>query len=176
MKTPGHISYLPPIATWPIGSDETASLVRVHEWSQTSLGPVEHWARSLRTVVDLALACQFPMAVLWGRDLLQIYNDAYRDLMGGKHPSGLGQPTRECWPEVWKFNEPIYARVLRGEALTFADQVFAISRHGYIEQAHFTICYSPLRGESDTVDGILITAFETTERFRTATILPLRST
>lgn len=126
--------------------------------------------------MDLALACQFPMVVLWGRDLLQIYNDAYRDLMGGKHPSGLGQPTRECWPEVWEFNEPIYARVLGGEALTFADQMFPILRHGYLEQAHFTICYSPLRGESDTVDGILITAFETTERFRTATILPLRST
>ena len=140
--------------------------MRVHEWSQTSLGPAEHWSQSLRTVVDLVLACRFPMIVLWSGDLLQIYNDAYRGLMGDKHPSGLGQPTRECWPEVWEFNKPIYARVLKGEALMFADQMFMISRHGYLEEAHFTLCYSPLRGESGTVEGILVSVFETTQRIK----------
>lgn len=50
----------------------------------------------------------FPMVVLWGPDLIQIYNDGYRIIMGDKHPAGLGQPNRACWPEVWSINGPIY--------------------------------------------------------------------
>lgn len=48
------------------------------------------------------------MVVLWGEQLVQIYNDVYCGIMGDKHPAGLGQPTRDCWPEVWNINEPIY--------------------------------------------------------------------
>ena len=68
-----------------------------HEWAETPLGPVETWSPSLRTAAGIALACEFPMIVLWGEELIQIYNDGYREIMGTKHPGGLGQPTRECW-------------------------------------------------------------------------------
>ena len=36
------------------------------------------------------------MVVLWGEQLIQIYNDAYCDIMSSKHPAGLGQPTEQC--------------------------------------------------------------------------------
>ena len=109
------------------------------------------------------------MIVLWGNDLVQIYNDAYRELMGNKHPAGLGQPTQDCWPEVWKINEPIYARVLAGETLTFEDQLYPITRHGYVEDAYFTLCYSPLRDEAGEIKGVLVTVFETTKERRART-------
>jgi hypothetical protein len=50
---------------------------------------------------------------------VQVYNDTYCELMGVKHPAGLGQPTRECWPEVWHINRPVYERVWEGESLSF---------------------------------------------------------
>lgn len=143
---------------------ETSRLVRAHAWELTPLGPSETWPQSLRSAVDLILGCDFPMVLLWGRELIQIYNDGYRKLMGNKHPAGLGQPTRKCWPEVWHINEPIYARVLAGETLTLEDQLFPITRQGYLEQAWFTLCYSPLRDEQSRVAGILVTVFETTQR------------
>ena len=47
----------------------------------------------IRTVLDSPLA----MCLLWGSDQVQLYNDAYRLVMGGKHPAGLGQPSpRGC--------------------------------------------------------------------------------
>ncbi|MDQ2773440.1 MAG: ATP-binding protein [Acidobacteriota bacterium] len=104
------------------------------------------------------------MVLLWGPALIQIYNDSYRELMGDKHPAGLGQPTRECWPEVWRINEPLYARVWQGEALTFEDQLYPITRHGYLEQAFFTLCYSPVGDETGRSAGVLVTVFETTQR------------
>ena len=100
------------------------------------------------TAAGTVLACDFPMVVLWGADLIQIYNDAYRVLMGQKHPTGLGQPTAECWPEVWHINEPIYGRVFAGETVTFQDGSFRSTRFGMLEDAYFTLCYSPIPDEA----------------------------
>ena len=113
------------------GNGETADLAREFDWSTTSLGPPEDWSLSLKAAAKLTLTAGFPSILLWGPALVQIYNDGYRDVMGNKHPVGMGQPTRECWPEVWDINEPIYARVLEGETLTFSDRLYQITRNGY---------------------------------------------
>ncbi len=155
----------------PGGGGEMAERVRSCDWASTPLGPMEGWSPALRAIADLVLASGFPMIALWGPDLIQIYNDGYRDLMGRKHPAGLGQPTRECWPEVWHINEPIYRRVLEGETLTFEDNLYPIARNGTLEDAWFTLSYSPLRDESERVAGVLVTAFDTTERLRADTQL-----
>ncbi len=148
--------------TWPSQPGMAGELVRTRDWSETVLGPSEHWPDSLRASVDLVLACSFPMVLLWGPSLIQIYNDAYSAIMGEKHPAGMGQSTRECWPESWEFNRPIYVKVQAGETLTFQNQLFPITRHGFQEEAYFTLCYSPLRHSDSAVAGILITVFETT--------------
>ncbi len=151
---------------WITENGEAATLARKLDWSKTCLGPVEGWPDSLRSTVNLVLACSFPMVLLWGEELVQIYNDAYAAIMGKKHPAGMGLPTREVWPEVWEFNEPVYRRVLEGETLTFENQLFPITRQGFREDAYFTLCYSPLRDGANTVAGVLVTVFETTPQIR----------
>ena len=149
------------------GPGEMRALCRQTEWAATPLGPVEEWPASLRTVASLALAAPGAMIVLWGPRLVQIYNDAYRELMGAKHPAGLGQPTRECWPEVWPFNQPVYERVAgRGESATFTDQPLVVSRSGVPEEAFFTLTYSPVPDDDGSVGGVLVTVFETTVQVR----------
>jgi PAS domain S-box-containing protein len=108
------------------------------------------------------------MIVLWGPDLIQIYNDGYLSLMGTKHPAGLGQRTQDCWPEVWHINQPLYARVWQGETLTFEDQLYPITRHGFLEDAYFTLCYSPLWDQTRSIAGVVVTVFETTGRVTAA--------
>ena len=128
---------------------------------------MDQWPESLRAVSGLVVASPFPMIVLWGPELVQIYNDGYRDVMGAKHPAGLGQPTRDCWPEVWDFNAPIYEGVVeRGESFTFEDQRLVVERHGYSEEAFFTLAYSPVPDAKSSVGGVLVTVFETTEQVR----------
>jgi len=151
------------------GSGEMRARSHAFDWSATPLGPVSQWSPALRTVVGLVLASPLGMIVLWGPELVQIYNDAYRAVMGAKHPSGLGQPTRECWPEVWAFNAPLYDGVLqRGESFTFEDQRLVIDRHGRPEEAFFTLTYGPLP-DDDRVGGVLVTVVETTVRVRAET-------
>lgn len=138
------------------------ALVERHDWGATPLGPRASWPQSLGTLVETVLDAPTAMIVLWGPDLVQIYNDAYRVVMAAKHPGGLGQPTRECWPEVWDFNAPIYEAVLRGEARAFADQRLTIERHGAPEEAWFDLAFSPVRREGGEIAGVLVTVVETT--------------
>ncbi len=142
---------------------EMATRIRQFDWSTTPLGPSSQWPSHLAATVDLMLGHGFPMIVLWGPELIQLYNDSYAEVMGDKHPEGLGMPTRECWPEVWQINGPIYDRVWQGETLTYADKLYPLARrNGQVENTWLTLTYNPLRGPDGRIDGVLVTLFETT--------------
>ncbi len=142
-----------------------ASLIRDFDWTATPLGPPSTWPTCLHTITNLILDHPIGMLVLWGSGLTQIYNDAFGALMGGKHPGGLGQPSRDCWPELWDFTAPIYDRVLsHGVPAQFTDQRLIVQRHGADEEAYFTLSYSPIRSDTGCIEGVLVTAIETTDR------------
>ena len=156
------------------GAGMMRQLCREKDWSQTGFGPVDSWPEGLKTAVELVLGCAFPMILLWGPDLLQIYNDGYVPFLGEKHPRGLGIPTRECWPEAWGFNEPVYERVFAGETVWFEDQLYQLLRQGP-EQAsddvYITASYSPVRAESGGIGGVLVTLVEA-DASRSGMIVP----
>ena len=79
------------------GGGETGQLIRSMNWLGTPLGPVESWPQSLRTTVNICLASDLPICVIWGPGLVQIYNDGYRIICGNKHPRSMGQNFPECW-------------------------------------------------------------------------------
>jgi PAS domain S-box-containing protein len=134
------------------------------DWSRTALGPVESWPRSLRNIVDLVSASPVAMVVLWGPDLIQIYNAGYAAIAGSRHSQALGQPTRACWLDMLGFDAPIYEAVLRGEARCVEAQLLTIERHGAPEHAWFDLAYSPLRNDAGENAGILLIALETTRQ------------
>ena len=142
-----------------------AEAIRHTDWSQTPLGPSHQWPASLRIAVTTVLDSPLPSVVLWGSELLQIYNDAYRPVLGLRHPVALGQPTRECWPEVWHFNQPIYHQVMEsGQPVHLEDREYVIEPSGVPETRYFTVTYAPLRNEDGTVGGAMVIAVETTQR------------
>src|SRR4030088_2059647 len=77
------------------GADEMRTLALEKNWADTPLGPRETWPTSLELSVALILSCGFPMAVRWGPELVTIYNDAYREILGDKHPGPLRGPLGE---------------------------------------------------------------------------------
>ena len=75
---------------------EMAELIRTVDWSQTPLGPAESWPQSLRTSLSICLHSHFPILLWWGPELVMLYNDAYRPMLGAsKHPAAMGQPGQE---------------------------------------------------------------------------------
>ena len=108
---------------------------RTIEWAAPPLAAESEWPRSLRAAVKTALALDYPIIVFWGPKLLQYYNDAYRPILGRKHPKAFGQPARECWPEAWDQIEPMMRPVLEeGRATRFDDQLLLIDRGGFLEE------------------------------------------
>ena len=74
------------------GGGEMGVLMRSIDWSQTPLGVKEQWPQSLRTSLSICLASRFPILIWWGPDLVMLYNDAYRPILGTtKHPESMGQ-------------------------------------------------------------------------------------
>ena len=106
------------------------------------------------------------MLIFWGPELITFYNDAFRPSLGdnGKHPSSLGQKGEQSWAESWPVIGPmIYDIMAGGEAVWFEDQKLPLYRDGQLGYAYWTYSFSPLTGDDDEVNGILVTCSETTQ-------------
>ena len=145
---------------------EMAERCRNFDWSKTPLGPVDQWPVSLRTAAAVVLRSGFPSILVWGPELVQIYNDSYSKLIGLKHPMALGMPTHECWPEIQHLQEPIFARVFAGETVNLKDAHYVLDRSGTMEDTYFDATFVPVPLEDDQIGGSLSTLFETTEKVR----------
>jgi len=146
-------------AAAPVGA---ARLLERTDWRSSPLGPRGEWPAALRAAVDVALGSRFPMLVLWGPGLVQVYNDAMVPVLGRKHPA-MGAPAAECWAEIWDSVGPAVAHVMEtGEATWVEDTRFLLNRSGFAEETFFTVSYSPIRDDAGGVGGVFISALETT--------------
>jgi hypothetical protein len=147
------------------GGGKMGALIRALDWSKTPLGPVDSWPQSLKTSVSICLNSRFPVLIWWGPELVKIYNDAYVELIGSKHPWALGSPGRKVWPEIWDTIAPMLAGVMeRGEASWADDLLLMLERNGYAKECYFTFSYSPIRDESGGIGGVFTPVVETTEK------------
>ena len=137
-------------------------MMRSHDWSRSPLGPPDAWPQSLRSVVSLMLHSKFPMFVAWGPSLGFLYNDAYVDVLGAKHPFALGLPFEDIWSEIWHDVGPLARRAVAGESMYFEDLPLTMRRKGYDEPTWFTFSYSPVIDEQGDVAGMYCACTETT--------------
>jgi signal transduction histidine kinase/DNA-binding response OmpR family regulator len=152
---------------FPVGDGEMVSLIRSFDWSRTPVGPVEHWSPTLRMMVSFLLANRFPLLLWWGPRYISIYNDAYRPVLGTKHPRALGRPVSEVWSEIWTVLKPLIDTPFEGGPATWMEDIeLQINRHGFLEESHFTIAYSPVPDETAArgIGGVLATVHEITEK------------
>ena len=157
---------LQPLANdWLVGGGEMGKLIRAHDWAQTPLGAIDSWPQSLRSAVSILLPSKAQIILFWGPELVAIYNDAYRPVLGAKHPAALGVPARRLFKELWDVLEPLFMGVVStGEAFWAKDHEFALERHGYLEETYFDVSYDPVRDESGRVGGLFCIVSETTGR------------
>jgi PAS domain S-box-containing protein len=147
------------------GGGEMGALMREYDWSASPVGPVSEWPQSLKTSVSTCLNSRFAVVLWWGPSLVTFYNDAYRQIIGQKHPRALGAPAWEVWPEIWQIIEPMLKGVMeRGEATWADDLLLELNRNGYPEECYFTFSYGPIRDEAGNVGGVFTPVQETTER------------
>jgi serine phosphatase RsbU (regulator of sigma subunit) len=135
-----------------------------HDWGTTALGPQVGWSPTLSTVVGFCLNSRFPVLLMWGPELVMIYNDAYAPLLGDRHPSALGSRAAEVWSDIWDDIGGMTAEVFAGRATYSEDLPLVMSRHGYEEETYFTFSFSPVLEPGGHVAGLVDTVVETTKR------------
>ncbi|HZZ10245.1 MAG TPA: response regulator [Paraburkholderia sp.] len=147
------------------GGGELGALIRAHDWTRTPLGVPDSWPQGLKIAIRIMLTSRQPIWIGWGDELLYFYNDAYKSIIGGKHPAALGQPTHVVWREIWSDIEPLLNTALTGSEGTFVEQKLLImERNGFPEETYYTFSYSPIPGDDGQPGGIICANSDDTSR------------
>lgn len=148
-----------------LGGGEMGARMRAKDWSQTSLGPTEQWPQSLKTAVRIMLTSRQAMFVWWGEELINLYNDAYKAILGGKHPEVLGQPAAYVWREIWDQVGPRAESAMLNNEGTYDEALLLImERNGYPEETYYTFSYSPVPNDQGGTGGIICANTDDTQR------------
>ena len=145
------------------GGGEMGTLIRSLDWSDTTIGAVENWPKSLLTTVGIVLNSNLPMFLFWGSDLNCFYNDSFRPILHEETKDyALGKPAKTALHDIWGYMESIINRVFSGESVSNEDQLIPVLRNGEIEDVYWTFRYSPVRDDNGKISGALVICNETT--------------
>ncbi|EPE10105.1 hsp90-like protein [Ophiostoma piceae UAMH 11346] len=135
------------------------------DWASTPLGPIENWSSDLRLMSNLIMASPHPAAMYWGPNYTAIYNEAYTEMAGQKHPRLMGSNYPDSWAEIWGAIEPFFQSAWNaGQAVLKQDNRLFIKRNGFLEETFFNWSLVPLVGSDGSVVGLYNPAFENTRR------------
>ena len=150
------------------GGGEMGALIRSNDWSKTPLGPIETWSPALRMMVRFLLANRFPAAALVGAGVhldlqRRLPPDARHEAPLGAGPAGQRVLERRSGTSC----KPLIDTPFNGGPATWIEDILLeINRHGFVEETHFTIAYSPVPDETAPrgIGGVLATVHEITEK------------
>jgi PAS domain S-box-containing protein len=132
------------------------------DWDASSIGGRDLWPRSLRTAAEIVLSSRQPMFIAWGPELTFLYNDAYAEILGNKHPDALGKPFDEVWPEIWNDIKPLVDQALAGQATWSENLPLILNRRGFMEETWWTFSYAPIRDDDERIGGMFCSCIEMT--------------
>jgi PAS domain S-box-containing protein len=140
------------------------ALIRAYDWLTTPIGRPQTWAQPLKTLVAVMLGSSQPMFIAWGGARTLLYNDAYGEILGTKHPSALGHDFLEVWDEIRADLAPIVHEAYAGYPVQMDDIELVMHRKGFPEETHFAFSYTPVHDEAGVVAGFFCPCMEITEK------------
>ncbi len=159
---------IPSVATVPFlaGGGHVAGRIAAFDWQATDLPALADWPAGMQAATALMLRCNLPIVMLWGEHGVMVYNDAYAEFAGSRHPGLLGSRVREGWPEVAAFNDHVMTEGLAGRNLSYQDQELTLHRNGSAEQVWLNLDYSPLLDAGGSPTGVMAIVVDNTAKVR----------
>jgi len=147
------------------GGGEMGKRIREYDWAATPLGPIHTWPQSLRTCMRIMLTSRQPIWIGWGKELIKLYNDPYRAIVGGKHPWALGLPASVVWKDIWRDIDPMLRQVMENDEGIYAEsQLLIMIRNGYPEETYYTFSYTPIPADDGGTAGMICANTDDTDR------------
>ncbi|CAI4218611.1 unnamed protein product [Parascedosporium putredinis] len=144
---------------------EHIRFARSVDWASTPLGPIDSWPLNLRVMANLIMASPHPAAIYWGPENAIIYNEAYIEIAGQKHPRLMGRACVHAWTSTWDQLDPVFREAREsGQAIMKYDDHIFVDRQGFIEEVYFTWSMVPVLDDEGEVVGVYNPAFENTRR------------
>ncbi|WP_122318666.1 PAS domain-containing sensor histidine kinase [Pseudomonas cichorii] len=147
---------------FPAGTGEAARIIRDKDWSQTPLGPIEHWPASLKSTLNLMLNSPESMYLLWGPQLIFFHNDPYTPILGPRKGKAIGERIAELWADVWDQVSPLVEDAIAGKSCHCTDMPLTMARYGEPEQTWWSFSFSPVIDEHGVTVGVFCITNETT--------------
>ena len=141
----------PPGAPHPRAS--VADAIRQKDWNASQLGARHRWPPCLNLLVDAIQSQPFPMLVVWGREMILFFNEAYLRFSPETGTEALGRPLKDVFPKWIPMVQPIGDRIAKGEPVSLRRQPMATREWGTI---YVDVGCSPLRDEGGAVVGALV--------------------
>ncbi|MFF0720045.1 SpoIIE family protein phosphatase [Micromonospora sp. NPDC003816] len=145
-----------------------ATVVGHHEWGATVLGTRESWDPAVRAAVEVMLGSPAPMALYLGDELLLLYNDAYAELIGDRHPQAVGRPAAEVFDEVWRLpgvGDVVEHTYRTGEPFLEKEAPLPLRSDGLDPSVYIWAC-STVRDSRGRIAGVLSVVAETSPATR----------
>ena len=139
-------------AGWLRGDGEMAQAIRNHPWSRWNMGPLAEWPSALRSALRLMLTAPEPMALWWGPDHRQIWNDGFADhLAAASITMDLGSRAADAWASCW----PMFEQALNRAADSWVPQP-ALTLPPSFSRALTQATIRPVEDEAGQVAGFLV--------------------
>ena len=126
------------------------------------LGQPRDWPQALASALSLALDSGFATCIAWGPEGLLLYNDAYAQLLGDRHPAALGRPVAEAWPWDWHQLQPLFANTMAGDPVHRQRQPLSRLCAGIREVAWLDYSLAPVRDARGAPAGVCCTCVNVT--------------
>ncbi|MGV1760490.1 PAS domain-containing protein [Rhizobium sp. A22-96] len=149
---------------WPKGGGECGSIIREKDWTQSPLGAIPTWSHELRATVANIVNSPVAKVLMWGPDHIMLYNDAYKEIAGERHPMAIGAPVASAFPEVWDWNCPILEAGLKGDTVFHRDQPIVLQRADGPQTLFLDLFYTPVYDADGSVGGVMCTIVNNSAR------------
>jgi len=145
-------------------------LIERFDWAATPFGARSGWPVNLEVVLGLMLDSSEALAIWWGHDGHQIFNDAYAArLPAGEEARALGQSAASYWQDGWLAVAPHVRRVLASaSSICTTNALVPLERNGRFEDTYWRYSFTPVRTASGAAGGVLVISTEITAQILTA--------
>lgn len=133
-----------------------AAMPPAPDWSRTALGDAANWPPSLRLTIDILLNSPQAMLLMWGREQIMVYNDAYAALIGLPSLHAPGAQVPAVQPSAWSWDGKALTPAREGRSVNYRGCSLPVWRDGQMEQQAMDLYYTPIH-EQGAVAGILCT-------------------
>lgn len=127
-----------------------------YDWSATQLGDIAHWPLSLRVAADVLLNLTQPALLVWGKETITIFNEAYAELAGpalGRMPGGTVPPVL---PPPLAVAGTALQQAWQGVPQNLSNQQLRFRTLNGVHEHLCDLRLTPLVGEHGAVAGIAL--------------------